>query len=467
MNAINMERKINISVADESFRSIYAVWEKGEYNVVVDQLQEMLLKYPTHFDALNLLGVSKGLLGDHEKALLIFDQLLSSSVDKTKNARFFFNRGLALQELNRLEEALASYQEAQRLDLCYVNAWNNAAMVYQLLHQPEKALVCYLRMLEITPEDVETRLSFSIINLLLGNFEEGWRAHEWRWALSDYDLYRPSYKEPLWLGDSPIKGKTILLHVEQGLGDIIWLSRYAKVLANLGATVIFGPLSRPIFSVLRGVEGIHYLLPCDAPIPTFDYYCPLFSLPLAFRTKLHSIPCSDSYLKSDPEKVIFWKKRLPPTKRIRIGIAWSGSELNKKDKERSLSLAQFSEIFADQASYICLQHEIRESDQTLLSDFPALSTFVRDIQDLTDVAALIENVDLVITVDTAVAHLAGAMGKPVWVLLPWICDWRWMCDRTDSPWYSSMYLFRQRVKGDWAPVLKAVKQALIELKFGS
>ncbi len=460
-----MESKTNTSVADALFSSVYVLWEKGQYSLVVDQLQEILLQYPTHFDALNLLGVTKGLLGDHEKALFIFDQLLSLFVDKTQNARFFFNRGLALQELNRLEEALASYQEAQRLDLRYVNAWNNAAMVYQLLNQPEKALVCYLRMLEVDPEDVEAQLSFSIINLLLGNFEQGWRSHEWRWALSDYDLYRPSYKEPLWLGDAPIKGKTILLHVEQGLGDIIWLSRYAKLLADSGATVIFGPLSRTIFSLLRGVEGIHYLLPFDAPIPKFDYYCPLFSLPLAFRTRLYSIPRSNSYLTSDPEKVIFWKKRLSPTQKMRIGVVWSGSALNKKDKERSLSLAQFSEIFVDQASYICLQHEIREADQSLLFDFPELSTFVGDIQDLTDVAALIECVDLVITVDTAVAHLAGAMGKSVWVLLPWICDWRWMCDRTDSPWYPSMYLFRQRIKGEWKPVLQAVKHAL-ESKLG-
>ena len=263
----------------------------------------------------------------------------------------------------------------------------------------------------------------------------------------------------MWLGSQSLQDKTILLHAEQGLGDTIQFCRYASLVAKLGAKVIL-EVQRPLLGLLKNLDGVSQIIARGDALPEFDYQSPLLSLPLAFKTQLHTIPSALRYLAGDSEKVLAWQARLGEKTKPRVGLVWSGNLEHKNDHNRSLSLSQVLPYLPSSCQYICLQKELRNADQAILAQHPHIQFFGDALEDFTDTAALCDLMDVVISVDTSVAHLAAALGKPTWVLLPFSPDWRWLLDRKDSPWYPSAKLYRQERIGDWNGVLSRVREGL-------
>jgi hypothetical protein len=264
--------------------------------------------------------------------------------------------------------------------------------------------------------------------------------------------------KPTWLGKESLQGKTILIYGEQGLGDFIQFCRYVKLVSDLGAKVIL-ETPEALAGLMESLEGISQLVIKGEEFPIYDYQSPLLSLPLAFHTNLNSIPNAVGYINLDHHlnKTMEWKARLGSKLKPRVGLVWSGNPRHKNDHNRSLLLRDIFPFLPNQFEYISLQKEVREVDKLTLDSNPLILNFASYLNDFLDTAALIDNLDLVITVDTSVAHLSGALGKKTLLLLPYVADWRWLLDREDSPWYPSMKLYRQHAIGDWNSVLDKVK----------
>ena len=377
---------------------------------------------------------------------------------KSDVAEAHSNRGTALMFLKRPAEALASYDKAIALKPDFAAAHNNRGNALKDLMRPTEALASFDKAIALKPDYADAHWNQSLCLLLMGHFEQGLRQYEWRKKLNEPMAVR-SYPQPVWLGGENIAGKTLFVYWEQGFGDTIQFCRYAKLLEARGAKVIMS-VQQPLCGLLKQISPtIRVLNPNEEPTE-FDYHCPLLSLPLALGTTLETIPAEQQYLKSDEELRSIWSARLPPKTKPRIGVVWSGGATHKRDQYRSMELQQFLAIFSPDAEWICLQKEIREKDFAILRQFGRIAFFGDDLRDFSDTAVLLDLMDLVITIDTGVAHLAGAMGKPVWILLPYNPDWRWLLDRNDSPWYPSARLFRQQQIGNWATVTDQVKNQL-------
>jgi hypothetical protein len=299
--------------------------------------------------------------------------------------------------------------------------------------------------------------------LLLGEFHKGWNEFEWRWRWGDFPSQKRNFTQPLWVGKESLAGKTILLHSEQGLGDAIQFSRYARMVSALGARVIL-EAGKPLLSLFSTLSGVSQLVERGSPLPSFDFHCPLLSLPLAFKTQMDSIPSSTPYLLSDPERVSRWQSRLGAKYKPRVGLVWRGNPTHKNDRNRSILLSQLIKHLPDHCLYVSLQKEVRDTDKDVLGYRNDIFQYGSELNDFSDTAAVCELMDIVISVDTSVAHLAGALGKEVWILLPYVPDWRWLLDRNDSPWYPTAKLYRQEVIGDWNGVLEKVKSDLMQLR---
>jgi len=333
------------------------------------------------------------------------------------------------------------------------------------LNRVEEAIASFKQAVSIKPDYAEARWNLSLAQLLDGNFEQGLLGYEWRWnseELLKFIGVRKVFLQPLWLGEESLKDKAILLHAEQGFGDTIQFCRYAQLVAKLGAKV-FLEVQPPLVQLLNSLEGVNQIIANGSELPDFDYQCPLLSLPLAFKTTLENIPSPLGYIKNDKEKLIKWQAHLGEKLKPRIGIVCSGSAAHKNDRNRSLTLSKLVEHLPSNYEYISLHKEVRDIDQQVLMDRSEIKHFGNILEDFSDTAALCGLMDLVISVDTSVAHLAAALGIPTWVLLPYNPDWRWLLDREDSPWYSSMKLYRQTKIDDWTSVFEKIKSDLRSL----
>ncbi len=373
------------------------------------------------------------------------------------------NRGIVLQHLGRLDEAMACFHQALSLDPRRSKTLNNLGNVRRDLNQSEAALDCYAQALATDGTDATIHLNAALCHLLLGDFKHGWPAFEWRWETETYRTARRDFAVPRWLGDGDLTGRRILLHAEQGFGDTIQFCRYARQVSDRGATVLL-EVQAPLKSLMFTLDGTSQVLAKGEALPEFDCHCPLMSLPLAFATDLATIPASDRYLSSDPERLAAWQHRLRPAERkLRVGIAWSGNPGFANDRNRSIPLAKFARLFSAPARFFSLQPTLRPAEQEIVATCSNVMHFDGLLRDFSDTAALIDAMDLVIAVDTAVAHLAGALGKPVWVLLPFNNDWRWQLGREDCPWYPSVRLIRQAGPGGWDETLERAAAALAAL----
>jgi tetratricopeptide (TPR) repeat protein len=366
------------------------------------------------------------------------------------------NCGVVLHAMRRLDEALASYDRAIELRAKYAEAHSNRGHVFMDLRRLDAAMECYRRAIECRSDYPEAHCGIALVQLLTGEMPAGWEKYEWRWLSRRGPNIREKrdFPVPRWRGVEPLAGKRIFLYCEQGLGDTIQFCRYVPAVAALGAHVVLS-VQPPLRGLLSQLTGVAQLITNGEPLPEFDLHCPLLSLPLAFGTHLGSIPGgAGAYLRPDSERVAEWKARLPSSDRPLIGLVWSGSKLHNNDHNRSIPLASLLEKLPSELCYISLQNEVRPSDESALRGSSHAQDYRAELKDFADTAALCECLDLIISVDTSVAHLAGALGRPTWVLLPFLPDWRWLLDRGDSPWYASVSLYRQARIGDWHGVLE-------------
>ncbi len=421
--------------------------------------RQVLQAEPNQADAWHLLGVIFALRGQQEQALAFFDKAIA--IDSNE-AMFYFNQGNALADLKRFDKALVSYDRAIAIEPDYVSGYLNRANALQALNRFDEAIFNHDRVIDLDSSYISAYWNKSLVLLLIGDFNQGWPLYECRWKHSELGINLRPFSQPLWLGEQDIKGKTVLLHPEQGLGDTIQFCRYAQLVKARGATVIF-EAPPPLMHVLNTLSGVDMLIEADGTEPPiqFDFHCSLMSLPLAFKTEVHSIPHPEAYLFATPAKRDQWAHQLGPQTKPRIGLVWSGSTGHKNDHNRSIALAELLPHLPAEFEYVCLQKEIREIDQKALAQ-STVRHFEAQINDFEDTAALCELMDVVLSVDTSVAHLAGALGKSTWLLLPYAPDWRWLQDRDDSPWYASMKLYRQEADRQWQPVLQRVAEDLMK-----
>jgi tetratricopeptide (TPR) repeat protein len=419
--------------------------------------QALQLK-PDFSQALNNRGNALLALKRHDEALDSYESALGFEPNRPE---LLNHRGVALEALQRYDEALESYAKALSLKPDYTEALSNRGVTLQALQRHADAMESYDRALSLVPDYADALWNKSLLLLLLGDFANGWPLYEWRWKRSDApnELERA---EPLWHCDEDIRGKRILLYAEQGLGDAIQFSRYANVVSGEGATVVL-EVPQALTQLLRSIEGAADVVAMGERSPRCDLRRPLMGLPLLFKTSLATIPAATPYLRADPERLAKWSAKLGPRARLRVGLAWSGGAALKNDRNRSIALAMLAPLLSVPVEWICLQKEIRTPDRIEMEKRAALRQFADELEDFSDTAALIELCDLVISVDTAVAHLAGALAKPLWLLLPFAPDFRWLLDREDSPWYPTAKLFRQSAIGDWAQPIERIHREVASL----
>jgi len=442
------------------FQQAWALHQKGQLAHAQSLYEEILKMQPEHYDALHLLGVIAGQTKNYQRAITLIDTAIRI---QPNNAAFYANRGNVLQELKQLEAAVASYDKAIALKPNYAEAYANRGNALQELKQLEAAVASYDKAIALKPDLAEAYWSKSLALLLGGDFVDGWKLLEWRWSSEELKLTKRNFPQPRWLGKESLAGKSVLLHSEQGLGDTIQFCRYTKLVSDSGARVIL-EVPKSLFGLLNTLSDVSDLVVRGSPLPAFDYHCPLLSLPFAFNTNLNSIPRATKYLSTDSIKLTHWTSKLGEKRKPRIGLAWSGRPEHKNDHNRSIVLAALIQHLPADYQYVSLQKEVRDIDKPVLESSTDILHFGNELDDFADTAALCELVDVVITVDTSVAHLGGALGKPTWVLLPFSPDWRWLLDRNDSPWYPSVKLYRQPNVGDWSSVFDKVKADIAQIR---
>jgi len=461
----------------------------GRFEEALHYLQSACLSRPKDFFSHYNAGVALQELGRYEEALLSYERALKlrpglvegyinrgnvlkelgrydealASYDKAitrdrASAKAYNNRGAVLEVLGRYTEALASYEKAIALNSNFAQAHNNRGSLLEKFCRYDEALASYDKAITLNPDFAEAHYNKGLLLMLLGDDEHGRPLYEWRWKTDQKKSFR-NFPQPLWLGDSSLTGRTILLHAEQGLGDTLQMVRYVPMVEELGANVIL-EVPAVLISLLKTLRGNFTLVARGDALPAFDLQCPLMSLPLAFRTRIDNIPAPIPYLSADPEKQQTWRERLGPKVRPRVGLAWSGNPQHKNDRNRSMSLHMLEPLLHLDCEYHALQKEIRAEDCMTLSQFKQIQNHAEELKDFADTARLIAELDLVITVDSAVAHLAGAMGKDVWILLPFHSDHRWLTKRDDSAWYPTAKLFRQHSIADWMSVIAEILAAL-------
>jgi hypothetical protein len=389
---------------------------------------------------------------DYEKSIA-----LDPSLAETHN-----NLGLLHWRFGRLEQAFACFDRALALRPDFHAVLNNKAVVLLHLQLLDEAFATLHRSLAAVPNDAQTLFYLATLQLLTGDFERGWLAREARWRLPSVGLVDRGFSQALWRGDQPLEGKTILLHSDEGLGDAIQFARYVPMVAARGAKVIL-EVEPPIRQCLGGITGVAECVGRSST-PAFDLHCPLGTLPLAFGTRLDTIPLAQGYVPAPPPaRVEAWDNRLGPRTRFRVGLVWAGNPDHKNDHNRSMTLRTLAPLLDCDVQFVSLQKGVRDQDRALLAERPGIVDLTQHLTDFSETAALISCLDLVISVDTSVAHLAGALGAPVWTMVPFNPDWRWLLSRDDSPWYQSMRLFRQPERGDWASVVDSIRRELQSL----
>lgn len=480
------------------------IGQLGDLKLAAQLFRRVMLIDPLHVAATYNRGIAFYNLRQFDVALLHYDRVIEL---KPEFAQAYFSRGNVLRDLGRLPAARASFEKAIALrndDIeCLVNfgnvlrdlghfdealeqytkaiavredcveAYQSRGVVLMDLQQIPAALDSLDRAIALRPNCAEAHCNKAYALLLAGDFERGWSEYEWRRQDPNSPLRMDArqFSQPLWLGDNAISGRTILLHSEQGLGDTLQFCRYAKVVSDLGARVVL-EVPAPLRTLLESMEGVSEILVRGSVLPEVDYQCSLMSLPHALKTNISTIPDHVPYLRSSAERRAHWDAILGARIKQRVGIVWSGGfrphqpELAPVNVRRNIPLAQLASLqHADIEFYSLQKGQPAESELTALIasqwNGPEIRDHTNELHDFLDTAALIECLDLVISVDTSIAHLAGALGKPVWLLNRYDTCWRWMTDRTDSPWYPTMKIYRQSRPGNWDSVVEAVKKDLM------
>jgi tetratricopeptide (TPR) repeat protein len=455
--------------ADILYQHANALLGLGRAGDALVEFQALLARVPQHVEARVDSGHAQAALGLHEQALAEFDRALTLD---PRHPLAHYNRGVALIRLGHYAEALAANDSALAVVPEHANAWLNRGRALTQLNRLDEAIASYDRVIALRKDHADAHFNAALAHLALGDYRRGFETFEWRWRRTGMDPQK-SRGRPLWLGEYPLARKTILLHAEQGLGDTIQFVRYVPLVAAAGAKIVL-EVQAGLQTLMARLDGVaEVIAPGDAP-PAFDVHCPLGSLPLAFKTEPGTVPAQIPYLAADAAHLAKWSARLAELPRPRIAIAWSGNASHDNDLNRSIAYARLAPLFnpppqagegREGASFISIQRDMRSEDAAALAGETRVTHVGDDLEDFSDTAAVLALCDLVITVDTAVAHLAGAMGWPVRVLLPFAPDWRWGLHGEMTPWYPTARLFRQTSLGEWDSVIARVADELA--RFGT
>jgi tetratricopeptide (TPR) repeat protein len=477
--------------ADALSNLVVVFREQGRLQEAEHCARRALELYPAHANALNSLGMVLGDLGQSAAAAASYQQALRIAPDRAhvhnnlgsvfmsqrrwaeaticfqealrldpNYANAHVNLGTAFRDQGQLAEAERCYREAMRINPQLMDAHNNLGNVFLDQGRRQQAAACYAQALRLQPDHAATRYNQSQLRLLQGDLPEAWADYECRWKKPG--SVQRHIDRPRWNG-APLEGKTILLHAEQGLGDTIQFVRYVPLVKERGGTVLF-ECQPALQRLLSGIAGVDQLVAAGAALPECDVQAPLLSLPGIFGTTLSTIPATVPYLKANGDLVAYWRKELAVLSGFKVGIAWQGNPCHTADRNRSIALAHFEALARVPGIQLVSVQKGPGSDQVaaVQGRVPILDLGQRldAAGAFLDTAAIMMNLDLVITVDSAVAHLAGALGVPVWVALGIGPDWRWLLERSDSPWYPTMRLFRQTRYSDWSDVFEDMAAAL-------
>ena len=431
----------------------------NKYQEALECYNQVLKLKPNFINAINNKGNCFEKLDQYEEALKAYHKALKIKPDFLES---IYNSANCLKKLNKYNDALKYYDQAVKIKPDFVEAINNKANCLYELCQLDEAIKTYENAIKIKPDFAYAKWNMSRIQLLKGNYKDGWKNYEWRKKCLSDNKYLTFGKDKEWLGNKSLKNKILYISKEQGLGDYIQFCRYLPILNEMGAKLILDT-PKPLRSMIDTMN-LNYTHTDDLSKLDFDYHCCIASLPLAFNTSLETIPCQIPYLITPKKIKDFWTKKFKENKKIKIGIKWSGSKKYALNKERSISLEKLKPIFKLPYDFHSLQIEYENDDEKLMKTIPNIFCHKDEIRGLDKTAGLIETMDLIISVDTGIVQLCGAIGKPFWNLLSLVPDFRWLLNRQDSPWFPSAKLYRQTKKNDWETVIKQVAVDLADLK---
>jgi tetratricopeptide (TPR) repeat protein len=442
----------NIAILNQHANALLTA---GRAEEALAEFREVLARAPQHAEARLNCGIAQAALGSHQEAVADFDAALTIM---PANPGAHYNRGLALYELGRYAAALEAHERVLAAAPGHAGAWLHHGRTLAALNRHGEALASYGKARTLGRDDADLNFSEALALLTLGDYRRGFAKYEARWRRSGMPAQR-SRGRPLWLGEYPVARKTILAHAEQGLGDTIQFARYVPLLAAAGGKVVL-EVQPELTALMARLEGCAAIIARGEAPPPFDIHCPLGSLPLAFKTEPGNVPARMPYLSADDAYLAKWQKKIGALDRPRIALAWAGNPSHANDRNRSLRFGDLGPLLSMPASLLSIQRDVPSEDAERLAAEGRLTHVGGELENFSDTAAVIALCDLVISADTAVAHLAGAMGRPLWVLLPFAPDWRWTLSGATSPWYPTARLFRQSALGDWDGVIDRVGAAL-------
>ncbi len=427
----------------------------GRYAEALAALEPLLRSTSADSDAWQMAGRILTRLRRADEALNCLDRALALAPADRAAA---FARGLALAQLGRMSEVLQIFDGLLQAEPNDALALVNRGYAQIQLGRYYEGRTSIERALSLRPDQPRGRFQLALLDLTMGDYARGWEGYELRWFDSQSTLKPPALPMPRWSGAESLAGRTVLIYAEQGLGDTIQFTRFIPILAKRAARVVYDVPAQLRTLLQRDLpDNVEVIAPGDGSF-AIDVQCPLLSLPLALGITLPSIPAPQQYLHADPDRLAAWRRRLGPDPRI--GLVWSGSPTHANDRNRSISLSQLAPLFVSGRRFVSLQETVRSADAITLAALPGLEFVGDDFEDFEDTAAVATLCDLVIAVDTSAAHLAAALGRPVWLLVPFVPDWRWMLGRTDSPWYPSLRIFRQTCLGEWDDVIAQISAEL-------